>query len=108
MAALRFSLSGFSMPCFRGHTRLLLALIPGFLAVLGASSCSRLGQTSEQAQVTRAFESWKNAIVNHQTDQAMAYIPRHVDDYLNALNSGEPTAPPAPNTAPSQSPGVDL
>ena len=26
-------------------------------------------------------------MINHQTDQAMAYIPRHVDDYLHALNS---------------------
>lgn len=46
-----------------------------------------MGPTSEQAQVTRAFESWKNAMINQQTDQAMAYIPRHVDDYLNTLNS---------------------
>jgi len=87
--------------------QLLLAL----LVIFGATSCSRIGQTSEQAQVTRAFESWKNAMINHQTDQAMAYIPRHVDDYLNTLNSGAGISAPATNAvpvAPSQSPGVDL
>jgi len=93
------------MSRFHGHARLVLALISGILAVLGASSCSRLGQTNEQAQVTRAFESWKNAMINHRTDQAMAYIPRHVDDYLNALNSGAGNSAPA---APSPWPGVDL
>jgi len=93
------------MPCFPGHARLLLALIPGLLAIGAASSCSRMEQTNEQVQVTRAFESWKNAMINHQTDQAMACIPRHVDVYLNALNSGAGTSAPA---APSPSPGVDL
>jgi hypothetical protein len=90
---------------------MLLALIPGIMAVLGTSSCSRIGQTSEQAQVSHAFESWKNAMINHQTDQAMAYIPRHVDDYLTTLNSGAEISAPAANAtpaAPSQSPGVDL
>ena len=93
------------MSCFHGHARLLLALVSGILAVLGASSCSRMGPTSEQAQVTRAFESWKNAMINHQTDQAMAYVPRHVDDYLNTLNTG---AGISASAVPSQSPGVDL
>ena len=96
------------MACFHGHARLLLALIPGLMVIGAASSCSRLGQTSEQAQVTRAFESWKNAMINHRTDQAMAYIPRHVDDYLNALNLGTGNSAPAANAAPSPSPGVDL
>jgi len=92
------------MACFHGSARLLLA----FLAVLGASSCSRMGPTNEQTQVTRAFESWKNAMIDHRTDQAMAYIPRHVDDYLNALNSGAGNSAPAANAAPSPWPGVDL
>jgi len=92
------------MTSFQGHARLLL--IPCLLAALGASSCSRLGPTSEQARVTRAFDSWKKAMINLQTDQAMAYIPRHVDDYLNTLNA--PAAAPPPNALPSQSPGVDL
>ena len=89
-------------------SRLVAAVISGVVAVLGASSCSRLGQTNEQAQVARAFESWKSAVINHQTDQALAYIPRHVDDYLNALNSGAGNSVPAANAAPSSSPGVDL
>jgi len=45
-------------------------------------------------------------MINHQTDQAMAYIPPHVDDYLKALNTG--TLVPAANAPPSASPGVDL
>jgi hypothetical protein len=87
---------------------LLLTLISGIFAVWGTSACSRLGQTSEQAQVAHAFESWKNAMINQRTDQAMAYIPRHADDYLNALNSGAGIPVPAANAAPSPSPGVDL
>jgi hypothetical protein len=77
------------------------------LAVLALASCQRLGPTSEQARVAQAFEAWKNAVINDQPDQAMAYIPRHVDDYLNALNS-PPPATPATNVAPSEYPGVDL
>jgi hypothetical protein len=85
-----------------------MVLIPGLLAVGAASSCGRLGQTDEQAQVTRAFESWKDAMINQRTDQAMAYIPSHVDDYLNALNTGAGDSPPSANASPSPSPGVDL
>ena len=100
------------MACFHGPARRLL--IPGLLAVLALSSCGRLGETSEQARVTRAFDSWKSAMINHQTDQAMTYISRHVDDYLTTLNSApEPTPPaaapsPLPSASPSPSPGVDL
>jgi len=88
------------------RVRLLLALIAGGVAVAG-TSCSRSGQTDEQAQVTRAFESWKNAMINHQTDRAMVFIPRHVDDYLDTLNRTGISGP-APNAPPSSSPGVDL
>ncbi len=95
------------MSRFHAHARSLSALIAGLLAVWGTTSCGRIGQTNEQAQVTRTFESWKSAIINHRTDQAMAYIPRHVDDYLKAL-SRTGNSSPALNAAPSQSPGVDL
>jgi hypothetical protein len=95
------------MSCFYGRARLLLALIFGSLAVWGMSSCSRMGPTNEQAQVTHAFESWKNALINHQTDQAMAYISRHVDDYLTELNSEAVIFAPGTKDAPSSSPGVD-
>ncbi len=94
------------MACFHGPARRLL--IPGLLAVLALSSCGRLGETSEQARVTRAFDSWKNAMINHQTDQAMTYISRHVDDYLSALNAGGASASPTGSVGPSPSPGVDL
>jgi hypothetical protein len=47
-------------------------------------------------------------MINRQTSQAMAYIPRHVDAYLNALNSGPGGSPAAADAAPSESPGVDL
>jgi len=87
-----------------GRARLLLAV----MIVVGTASCQRLGQTGDQAQVTQAFESWKSAVINHQTDQAMAYIPRHVDDYLRTLNSPPVNPASAINVALSQSPGVDL
>jgi hypothetical protein len=96
------------MACFHGRARLWLAVMTGSVAVLGMTSCGRLGQTNEQAQVARAFESWKNAMIHDQTDQALAYIPRHVDDYLNALNSGTGISAPAAGAAPDPSPGVDL
>jgi hypothetical protein len=92
------------MICLQGRARLLLAL----MVVAGTTSCGRLGQTGDQAQVTQAFESWKSAVINHQTDQAMAYIPRHVDDYLRTLNSPPPNPAPVTNATPSTSPGVDL
>ncbi|HEV3273024.1 MAG TPA: hypothetical protein VGZ93_12660 [Candidatus Methylacidiphilales bacterium] len=72
------------------------------------SSCGRLGETDEQARVAGAFESWKQDMINQRIDQAMAYIPSHVDDYLNALNTGGGNSVPAPNAPPSTSPGVDL
>jgi hypothetical protein len=106
--------SPFSMARFPGFIRRLPVLALGIAALLGGSSCSRLVQTSEEAQVTRAFESWKSAVINHQTDEALAYIPHHVDAYLGTLNSGAtnaaPVAPSAPaaNVPASNSPGVDL
>jgi hypothetical protein len=96
------------MACFHGRARLPLVLIPGILVILGMSSCGRLGQTNEQAQVKRTFESWKNAMINNQTDQAMTYIPRHVDDYLNEINSRAGNSIVSPGGAASPSPGVDL
>lgn len=92
------------MACFHGRGRLSLVL----LAVLGMSSCGRLGQTNEQARVELAFESWKNAMINSQTDQAMAYIPRDVDDYLNDLDSRTGNSVVSPGGTASLSPGVDL
>jgi hypothetical protein len=89
---------------FPGRARLLLAL----LAVAGTASCSRLGQTGDQAEVARAFESWKDAVINHQTAQALAYIPRHVDDYLHTLNSPLVTSTPTATGLASLTPGVDL
>jgi hypothetical protein len=82
------------------------AWMAGGLALVLLAACQH-GSPTEQAQVTQAFDSWKEAILDHHADQAMAYIPHHVDDYLSTLN-----APPAPasatNVAPSQYPGVDL
>ena len=90
---------------YPGRARLLLAL----LAVAGTVACSQLGQTGEQAQVAQAFESWKDAVIKHQTAQAMAFIPGHVDDYLSRLNSGVTgNSIVAPGVASSLTPGVDL
>jgi hypothetical protein len=77
------------------------------LAVLGLTSCQRSGPTTEQARVTKAFDAWKTAVINHQPDRAMAYIPRHVDNYLATLNAPPPATPPT-NAPPSPYPGVDL
>ena len=86
--------------------RASLALAGGF-ALFVLVSCQRLGPAGEQAKVATAFESWKNAVINDQPEQAMAYVPRHVDDYLHTLNA-PPAAAPATNAAPSAHPGVDL
>jgi len=86
----------------------VVAVISGMIAVLGSVSCSRLGQTNDQVQVARAFESWKSALVNNQTDQAMAYIPHDVDDYLNGLNTEAANSVPPAKAVPSLSPRVDL
>ena len=96
------------MSRFYGRARFVSVLLSGLLAVWGTSSCSRLGQTSEQAKVARAFESWKDAVTKNETDKALAYIPHDVDDYLNGLNSRRVNSGPAANAATSESPGVDL
>jgi hypothetical protein len=98
------------MPCFRGYLHAVTALLAGLLAVGTLPSCSPSGSAKEQARVAEAFNSWKNAMINCQTDQAMVYIPRHVDDYLSTLNSGVATPAPATTVSPvaSPSPGVDL
>jgi hypothetical protein len=86
--------------------RRLPAWIASGFALLVLASCQRLGPASDQTEVARAFESWKSAIINHQPGQAMAYIPRHVDDYLNTLNTPPPAS--ATNATLSAFPGVDL
>lgn len=92
------------MSFIQGRARLLLALLAG----MGLASCSSLGPTSEQAKISHAFNAWKEAMIHHQTDRAMAYIPRHVDNYLHTLNSVPVVSASAANTPASQSPGVDL
>ncbi len=98
------------MSCFHGHVRVLPALLSRS-SVLGAiSSCSPEGSAKEQARVAQAFDSWKKAMINRQTDQAMVYIPRHVDDYLTTRNTEAVGVTPrrSVNVVSSQSPGVDL
>ncbi len=81
--------------------------LTGALALLLLGACQRGGTHEEQARVAQAFESWKQAVIDHHADQAMAYIPHHVDDYLTTLNAS-PVAATATATAPSDYPGVDL
>ena len=81
-------------------------MLLGGLAALTLTSCGRFGQTSEQGKVKQAFNGWKEALINHKTDEALTYIPSHVDDYLHTLNSA--SAPVAAHAPASQSPGVDL
>lgn len=82
------------------------ALLAGGLALLLAG-CQRAGPSEEQSRVAQAFDSWKDAIIQHHADQAMAYIPSNVDGYLHTLNSPPPAGPDA-NAPPNQHPGVDL
>ncbi len=79
----------------------------GGLALALLAACQRGSTTEEQAHVAHAFDSWKQAILDHHADQAMAYIPHRVDDYIATLK-----VPPAPasagTAASSQFPSVDL
>jgi hypothetical protein len=81
--------------------------LTGAFALLLLGACQRGGTNEEQARVAQAFESWKQAIIDHHADQAMAYIPHHVDDYLTTLNTPPPAAT-ATTTPPSEYPTVDL
>jgi hypothetical protein len=76
------------------------------------SSCARLQQSDEQAQVAKAFADWKADLVAGHPGEAMVYFPRDVDDYLATLNSGanrtKPASVAAPVSPPSETPGVDL
>jgi hypothetical protein len=86
----------------------LPALVAGLLALFGTASCSRLGSTDEEARVTQVFAAWKDAVINQRTDLALAYIPGHVEDYLNRLNAPAGNSLVAPGATASASPGVDL
>jgi hypothetical protein len=93
------------MASLLGTARLPVLLLASIMVTAATSSCSRLGLTSEQAEVTRTFSSWKNAMIDNHIDQVMIYIPGHVDDYLNELNAHVVNSSSA---SPSPSPGVDL
>ena len=96
------------MPALSRTFRPTLLLVYVVTAILVTVSCSRIGSGAEQMQVAQAFESWKRAVVDHQTNQALAYIPRHVEDYLVMLNSGS-TIPVViqPGAPGIDSPGVN-
>jgi hypothetical protein len=80
--------------------------LTGALALLLLAACQRGGTNEEQARVAKAFDSWKQAVIDHRADQAMTYIPHQVDDYLTTLNAPAPAA--TAKTPPSDYPGVDL
>ena len=85
------------------------ALFAALLALFTATSCSRLRESSEQADVAQAFGAWKDAIIAQRTDAALAYIPGHVEIYLARLNAAPAgNSVGAPGTVASPSPGVDL
>jgi hypothetical protein len=85
-------------------TRRVSAWLTGGLALLLLAACQRTGQSADEARVGQAFDAWKNAVVNHQADAAIAYIPRNVEDYLSVLK--EPGSAPDPTAV--QCPGVNL
>jgi len=81
-----------------------LWLTGAIVLLLGA--CSRGGTSEEQARVAQAFDSWKQAVIDHHADHAMTFIPRHANDYLASLNAPPPAA--TATATPSDHPGVDL
>ena len=93
------------MPRLLFRTQSLIALFCGAMLAVCLCSCGNNDTSRAQGEVTQAFESWKNAVIGQQNDQAMIYIPKDVDDYLATLNS---SAAPETKAPPSQSPGVDL
>ena len=91
-------------------TRSLLRRAPvwlaGVLTFFLVTACQRGDTSGDQAKVALAFDSWKQAILDHHADQAMAYIPRNADAYLATLNAPA-AATTASNATPSLYPGVD-
>jgi hypothetical protein len=87
---------------------LLVTILMGLTTAAGTSSCSRLSESNEQAQVVQTFTEWKQAMIDQRTGHALVFIPSRVNDYLNVLNSGTGKPIGAPGPALSASPGVDL
>jgi len=85
-------------------------IIPLILTVFGMVSCGRHGESNDEARVRQTFESWKNSVLNAHMDQSMAYIPKNVYDYFQAVNSGvkNSTATTPPVQVANEAPGVDL
>jgi hypothetical protein len=71
----------------RSQLRRAPVWLTGAFALVLLAACQRGGTNEEQARVAHAFDSWKQAIIDHHADQAMVYIPHHVDDYLTTLNA---------------------
>jgi len=85
-------------------------IVTGLGLVWGIVSCGPDRQLGEEAKVKQAFDSCKNALINEQTDQAMVYVPRDVDAYLNQLKveAGIPVPGVSAPQNPTATPGVDL
>ncbi|HEX4140445.1 MAG TPA: hypothetical protein VHY09_08870 [Candidatus Methylacidiphilales bacterium] len=90
----------------RSQLRRAPVWLAGGVALVLLGACQRAGSSEEQLKVAQAFDSWKAAILDHHADEAMAYIPHHVDDYLSTLDAPQALATAKPT--PSQNPGVDL
>ncbi len=86
------------------RARVIAAALFGCAAL---SSCARLGESDDQTQIAATFAQWKADLIDGHASEAMAYFPRHVDDYLAALNSAAGTKPIA-GAVPSETPEVDL
>jgi hypothetical protein len=98
------------MPCPNGHSRAPLSLLVGLLVIAGLSSCSTNASLKEQERVAAVFASWKTAMMDHHTEEAMSYVSPQVDAYLATLNASAliPVVTATTNQPPSPSPGVDL
>ena len=73
----------------RDRRPFLAGFVASLCLLLAITSCTSSGEETQAAQVKHAFELCKTGLINHQTDQVMACIPRNVDDYLNQLKASE-------------------
>jgi hypothetical protein len=98
------------MPCSSSRLRLTLALAPILILALGLGACNRSGDAAEAARVKIDFDSFRAAILARHADQAVAYLPQDVNDYLSLLNSEPDLSAPEPDkdAASAEAPGVSL
>jgi hypothetical protein len=77
--------------------------LAGGVVLLLLGACQRAKPDAEEAQVAQTFDAVKSALLDRDSEKALAYVPRGVDAYLNTIK-----APIAAGATPSPHPTVDL